>query len=69
MDNCTAKVKPSLVLYRRRPYPANPLASFSSMSGTSLHRRNLLKLWHRARQRHVVARVAWRAKLNRYLLP
>mgnify|MGYP006196211905 FL=1 len=66
MEECTVQIKPVLTLHRRRPYPKNtPLLPVNGFN----QRRGLLKFWRRARQRHVQARVTWRSKLNRYLLP
>lgn len=66
MEKCTAQIKPVLTLRRRKPYPKAgplvPVAAFNQQSG-------LLRFWRRVRQRHVQARMEWRSKLNRYLLP
>lgn len=69
MEECAARTRPYLVLHRRKPYPKKIAAFASSPSFTSQRRRSLLTFWRRARQRHIQARLTWRSKLNRYLLP
>lgn len=66
MEKCTVQIKPVLTLHRRKPYPKTaPLVPVSVFN----QQRGFLRFWRRACQRHVQARMAWRSKLNRYLLP
>ncbi len=66
MEKCTVQIKPILTVHRRKPYPKTappvPMGAFNQQRG-------LLRFWRRVRQRHVQARMEWRSKLNRYLLP
>ncbi|MCR6650305.1 MAG: hypothetical protein NVV73_01825 [Cellvibrionaceae bacterium] len=67
MEDCIAQVKPILVLHRRRrrlirPPLMPPKAQLELRLG-------LLQFWRQAQLRHIQARIEWRNKLNRYLVP
>lgn len=70
MKQCSVQVKPILVFQHRKPYPLD-VSRLTPLTPTSAsaRRRALRTLWRRTCQRHIHARVTWRNKLNRYLLP
>lgn len=70
MEECTAQVETPLKRQRRQYRLTKvQVCTVFPTAARQQQRRGILRLWARARERHVQARLRWRDKLNRYLIP